>query len=70
MSASQQKVLVSGANGFLGCYIVRNLLERGYFVRGTVRSAKKGNHLTGLFQQYGHKFELVMVPDITKVRND
>jgi nucleoside-diphosphate-sugar epimerase len=70
MSASQQKVLVSGANGFVGCYVVRNLLEKGYFVRGTVRSAEKGKHLTGLFEQYGHRFELAVVPDITKVRND
>ncbi|KAJ7253952.1 D-lactaldehyde dehydrogenase [Mycena rebaudengoi] len=66
MSASQQKVLVSGANGFVGCYVVRNLLERGHFVRGTVRSAEKGKHLTHLFEQYGDRFELVVVPDITK----
>ncbi|KAJ6568631.1 NAD(P)-binding protein [Mycena capillaripes] len=66
MSVSEQKVLVSGANGFVGCYVVRNLLERGYFVRGTVRSAEKGKHLTRLFEQYGDRFELVVVPDITK----
>ncbi|KAJ6538202.1 D-lactaldehyde dehydrogenase [Mycena vulgaris] len=65
MSASQQKVLVSGANGFVGCYVVRNLLDKGAFVRGTVRSAEKGKHLTRLFEQYGHRFELVTVPDIT-----
>ncbi|KAJ7088139.1 D-lactaldehyde dehydrogenase [Mycena epipterygia] len=66
MSASQQKVLVSGANGFVGCYVVRNLLDKGYFVRGTVRSADKGKHLTRLFEQYGDKFELAVVPDITE----
>ncbi|KAJ7088136.1 hypothetical protein C8R44DRAFT_819529, partial [Mycena epipterygia] len=66
MSTSQQKVLVSGANGFVGCYVVRNLLEKGYFVRGTVRSADKGKHLTRLFEQYGDKFELAVVPDITE----
>ncbi|KAF7343172.1 Ketoreductase azaE [Mycena venus] len=66
MSASQQKVLVSGANGFVGCYVVHNLLERGYFVRGTVRSAEKGKYLSRLFEPYGHRFELVVVPDITK----
>ncbi|KAJ7088101.1 hypothetical protein C8R44DRAFT_819470 [Mycena epipterygia] len=66
MSVSQKKVLVSGTNGFVGCYVVRNLLEKGYFVRGMVRPADKGKHLTRLFEQYGDKFELAMVPDITE----
>ncbi|KAJ7804965.1 D-lactaldehyde dehydrogenase [Mycena olivaceomarginata] len=65
MSAPQQKVLVSGATASSGD-VVRNLLEKGYFVRGTVRSAEKGKHLTRLFEQYGHRFELAVVPDITK----
>ncbi|KAJ6470241.1 D-lactaldehyde dehydrogenase [Mycena vitilis] len=62
--STSQKVLVSGANGFVASYVVRNLLDKGYLVRGTVRSAEKGKHLTQLFAKYGDKFELAVVPDI------
>jgi hypothetical protein len=31
-----------------------------------VRSADKGTHLKETFASYGDKFELVVVPDITK----
>ncbi|KAJ7846608.1 D-lactaldehyde dehydrogenase [Mycena olivaceomarginata] len=37
----------------------------GFSVRGVVRSADKGKHLTQLFTSYGEKFEIVVVPDIT-----
>ena len=61
------KVLVSGANGFVAIWLVRTLLEKGYSVRGTVRSAAKGKHLEKLFGEYGDRLELVIVDDITKV---
>ena len=35
------KILVSGANGYLAMWVVRTFLERGYAVRGTVRSESK-----------------------------
>ena len=63
------KVLVSGANGYIAVWVVRKLLEDGYSVVGTVRSAAKGEHLTKLFAEYGDKFEVAVVPDITTVRN-
>ena len=61
------KVLVSGANGFIATWVVRNLLEHGYSVRGTVRSSRKGEHLKKYFAGYGDKLEIVIVEDITKV---
>ena len=61
------KVLVSGANGFIAVWVVKTLLEKGYSVRGTIRSIDKGDHLKKLFGHYGEKFELVVVEDITKV---
>ena len=62
------KVLVTGANGFIAVWLVKDLLERGFSVRGTVRSESKGEHLKKLFSQYGDKLELVVVDDITEVR--
>jgi len=61
------QVLVSGANGYIAAWVIRTLLERGYRVRGTVRSEEKGIHLKKIFRAYNDKFELVVVPDITKV---
>ena len=63
------KILVSGANGYIGCHVVRTLLERNYAVRGVVRSPAKGRHLQELFKSYGEKFELAIVKDITEVSN-
>ncbi|KAJ6535707.1 NAD(P)-binding protein [Mycena capillaripes] len=63
---SSGKVLVSGANGFIASWVVRTLLEEGFSVRGTVRSAAKGAHMRNLFASYGDKFELVVVSDITQ----
>ncbi|KAF7376957.1 Ketoreductase azaE [Mycena sanguinolenta] len=60
------KVLVSGANGFIAAWVVRVLLEQGFSVRGTVRSADKCAPLREIFASYGDKFELVVVPDITQ----
>ncbi|TFY51472.1 hypothetical protein EVG20_g10987, partial [Dentipellis fragilis] len=65
-AAAPAKALVTGANGFIAVCVVRRLLEDGYSVRGTVRSADKGPHLRELFKSYGDKLELVVVPDITK----
>ena len=61
------KALVTGANGYIAVWVVRKLLEDGYSVVGTVRSAAKGEHLTKLFAEYGAKFEVAVVPDITAV---
>jgi uncharacterized protein YbjT (DUF2867 family) len=61
------KVLVSGANGFIAVWVVKNLLDHGYSVRGTVRDAQKGEHLKRLFAKFGDRHEVVVVEDITKV---
>lgn len=64
------KVLVTGANGYIAAWLVRLLLEDGYSVRGTVRSASKGAFLQKLFAGFGDKFEIAVVEDITKVCTD
>ena len=60
------KVLVTGANGYLATWVVKKYLEAGYSVRGTVRSLSKSAFLNEKFAQYGDRFELVVVEDITK----
>lgn len=38
-------VLVTGASGYIGSWIVRYLLEAGYTVHGTVRNPQKATGL-------------------------
>ncbi|KAJ3852270.1 D-lactaldehyde dehydrogenase [Lentinula lateritia] len=59
-------ILVTGANGYIAAWIVRTLLNKGYIVKGTVRSEDKGKRLQEIFEKYGDKFQFVVVPDITK----
>ena len=62
------KILVTGANGYIAVWVVKKLLEKGFAVRGTVRSESKAPYLRELFKEYSDKFEVVIVEDITKVR--
>jgi len=64
----REKVLVTGANGFIATWLIRTLLEQGYAVRGTVRSVEKGERLQEQFSSWKGGFEWVLVPDITRVR--
>ncbi|KAH7906355.1 hypothetical protein BJ138DRAFT_1016362 [Hygrophoropsis aurantiaca] len=63
---TNRKIHVSGTNGFIGIWVARTLLERGYSVRSTVRADAKAEHLRKVFSEYGDKHEIVIVPDITK----
>ncbi|KAI1413248.1 NAD(P)-binding protein [Hypoxylon sp. FL1857] len=59
-------VLVTGANGLIGSHIADQFLQRGYLVRGTVRSASRDQWVKEHFdKKYGPgKFELVEIPDM------
>lgn len=65
-------VLVTGANGYIATWVVQALLEKGYTVRGTVRSEEKGKRLNEYFDStpYGSKLEWVVVDDISKVHKN
>ena len=67
-AVNKGKVLVTGCNGYVAVWVVKTLLEEGFSVRGTVRRESAIPHLKELFSSYGDKFEVVIVPDITKVR--
>ncbi|KAG9100179.1 methylglyoxal reductase (NADPH-dependent) gre2 [Ceratobasidium sp. UAMH 11750] len=59
-------VLVTGASGFIAAWICQTLLDAGYTVRGTVRSASKGDYLVNLFESYGDRFQYVIVKDMSE----
>ncbi len=61
-------IIVTGATSYLGSYSVKDFLERGYRVRGTVRDLSKAVWLTEeVFPSYTESgaFELVEVPDLS-----
>jgi nucleoside-diphosphate-sugar epimerase len=62
-----ETILVTGANSFIGGWIVKYLIEQGYHVRGTVRSKdKEAQVLDGLAEADRSHISFVYVPDITK----
>ena len=66
-AVTKGKVLVSGCNGYVAVWVTKQLLEEGYSVRGTIRRENAIPYLKELFGSYGGRFEVVIVPDITKV---
>lgn len=67
MSApSEQTLVVTGANGFVAQHIIKEALERGYNVRGTVRSVSSAGKVRTVFADYGSKFSVSIVPELTK----
>ncbi|TFY64335.1 hypothetical protein EVG20_g5981 [Dentipellis fragilis] len=63
MSSNIQKVLVTGASGFLGSVIVDELLAAGYKVRGTARSGK-APRVQAAYASFGDRVEIVVVEDL------
>lgn len=64
MATNEQKplVLVTGATGYIAGHCIRDLLEHGYRVRGTVRSLRdpaKTEHLRRIAADLGSAVELV-----------
>ena len=58
-----KKVFLTGASGFIGKHILRELIENGYAVRASVRSDKRKTELLDLFPQSPLEFALL---DLTK----
>ena len=67
-------ILVTGANGYLGLWIVRVLLDRGFSVKGTVRSPAVADSITQfikeMYPEQTARFQCVVVPDITIVSSN
>ena len=62
------KVFVTGANGFIGVWLCKTLLDRGFSVRGSVRNESKATHLRKMFASFEDKFEIAIVEDMLQVR--
>ncbi|KAF3058387.1 putative NADPH-dependent methylglyoxal reductase GRP2 [Daldinia childiae] len=61
------RVLLTGGSGFIAAHILESLLEHGYSVVTTVRSAQKGQQILDSHKQYGKdKLNYVVVEDIEK----
>ncbi|KAJ3526554.1 hypothetical protein NMY22_g10114 [Coprinellus aureogranulatus] len=66
LSSPASKVLVTGANGYIGLWVVKILLDRGHTVRATVRSDGKAKELKDIFPSAGNKLEFAVVTDMLK----
>ncbi|KAL4249503.1 NAD(P)-binding domain superfamily protein [Abortiporus biennis] len=60
---SHSRVLLTGANGFLGGHVVHQLLSRGYFVRAIVRSGR-GESLLSAYANFGTQLEVATVDNL------
>lgn len=65
---SSATILVTGASGFIGTWVVDNLLRGGYKVRAAVRNEAKSKHLLEMYKSYGDKLEFCVVGDIIVCR--
>jgi UDP-glucose 4-epimerase len=60
--------LVTGASGFIGAHVFIQLLNKGYSVRGTVRSQAKADYFTAKFPEAAKSKQIsfVIVKDIAQ----
>jgi nucleoside-diphosphate-sugar epimerase len=60
-----QRVLLTGANGFVGSHVLDRLLSRGWSVRSVVRSQAKADQVAADFPNMTSQLDFGIVPDIT-----
>lgn len=67
MSAPKDKtILITGASGFVATHVVKAFLERGYQVRGTVRSEQTAANVRKNFLEYSDRLSFTIVEDIAQ----
>jgi len=66
MTSVTKTVLLTGATGYLGAYVLQELLKKGYRVRASVRNAKKAEELQQLVPGHKGQLEFAFVADITQ----
>jgi nucleoside-diphosphate-sugar epimerase len=60
-----QRVLITGANGYVGSHVLQEFLAKGISVRSIVRSQAKAEQVLSDFPNYGSRLDFGIVPDIT-----
>ncbi|KAL5090125.1 hypothetical protein Trisim1_004646 [Trichoderma cf. simile WF8] len=68
-SPSEQTLLITGANGFLAGHVIKEALEQGYNVRGTVRSPESAKMVGDLFAEYAERFSVFIIRDLIRKEN-
>lgn len=68
-SPSDQTLLVTGANGYVAGHIIKEALERGYKVKGAVRTDSSAAQLKATFATYSSQLSTTIVQDITKLES-
>lgn len=68
-SPSEQTLLITGANGFLAGHVIKEALEQGYDIRGTVRSPESAKKVRHLFAEYAERFSVFVIRDLTQRDN-
>ncbi|SCV34372.1 related to aldehyde reductase II [Fusarium fujikuroi] len=65
MTGSNKIVLVTGANGFIATHVVKDLLQKGYHVRGVVRSQASADAVLKTFRDSSEFLSVIVVPSMT-----
>lgn len=67
---SHSKILLTGATGYVGQWVLKSLLDRAYDVRVAVRSEGKARTVKDIFSDHegASKLEFIVVEDMAKVR--
>lgn len=60
-----KRILLTGANGFVGSWVLDHLLRQGHFVRAVIRSESKAERVSSDFPAYESHLDFGIVPDIT-----
>lgn len=60
-------VLITGATGYVGQWVLRSLLDRGHTARVVVRSEGKAKAVKDIFSKDASKLDFVIVEDMSKV---
>lgn len=58
-------ILVTGASGYIASHVVRQFLEAGYKVRGTVRSESSAEKVRQVHAKYADALSFSFVKDIS-----
>lgn len=63
-SHAGETILVSGASGFVAAHVIKELLEHGYKVRGTVRSEDSAKGVRKTHAKHSDKLSFAIVKDV------